>query len=687
MTLTDAPRVTPAAAVTLRLCGDPAVLREAGVRVPLGRKALALLAFLSVEAGPHSRQRLASLLWSDADESHAAMSLRQALARLRELIGESLHSDRQSVWLHRDSASQLRSDLDAFIDATDVDALAATTVDVSTFLLPPLVHDAPEFSHWSDRTRATLTRQATASLRRCARDAAARREWSRVVLAAERWLALDPAAEEAAMLGIEAAFLRREPERAHGFLRAFAAATDDDAVTREARERATALFRRLESTVALTPPHGNGTAAASRRLGAEQASADGLAPAMVNNRRLPLEFSASMQEREGVWEAVSVAWERIARGESASLLVESPSGGGRSRVLADATSWAVSRGAVALSSQSPGSALNLEYMVVASLLLGAMDTAALAGMGEEHLYTLSRLRPDVSRRFPALRRSYVPPIDGSTGEPSFTWRLFDAVAALFTLLCEDAPLVVAVDDACWCDRESSALLLQLMQRTSTLPVLWILSTPDDVRSERPNPLLQGVTTAASTKLRLSPLSPAAVARMMAEWSGIADGWEPFATRVHTVSAGLAAHVVATIEEAAARSGGDVSMLRAAIPEVPKPHRRLGARVDALTELDRELLLSLALVAEATRVGGAADNAELSVVNVETLSHVHGVSRLRAARVGGTLAEARLAEELSDGFRCASPALSAYTVSSCSRFVANELRRRLKRFHPAVQGVS
>jgi hypothetical protein len=323
-------------------------------------------------------------------------------------------------------------------------------------------------------------------------------------------------------------------------------------------------------------------------------------------------------------------------------------------------------------------------MIVSSLLSGALDIPALAGMSESHLVTLARLQPDIGRRFPALRHARAPRGDGGTGEPSFSWRLYDALATLVTLICEDAPLVVAIDDALWCDRESSTLLLQLMGRSSSLPVMWLLSAPADVRSERPHPLLHRTGQVAPfTRLRLAPLSPLAIERMLAEWSGAAGEWGPFAARIHAVSAGLPAHVVAAVEEAAQRCDLNSAALRAAMPEVPKPHRRLGARIDALAELDRELLLSLALVSEMTGDDAPGGMGEQSVVQVDTLSHVHGISRLRAARVGGMLADARLADELPDGFRCASPSLAAYTVSSCSRLVADELRRRLKRWHLAT----
>src|SRR3990172_11629017 len=52
-------------------------------------KVRALLAFLAVEAAhPHQRDVLASLLWPDVPDSTARNNLRQALANLRQAIGD-----------------------------------------------------------------------------------------------------------------------------------------------------------------------------------------------------------------------------------------------------------------------------------------------------------------------------------------------------------------------------------------------------------------------------------------------------------------------------------------------------------------------------------------------------------------------------------------------------------------------
>jgi hypothetical protein len=60
-----------------------------------------------------------------------------------------------------------------------------------------------------------------------------------------------------------------------------------------------------------------------------------------------------------------------------------------------------------------------------------------------------------------------------------------------------------------------------------------------------------------------------------------------------------------------------------------------------------------------------------------LSHVHGISRLRAARIGESLVEQRLARIHDGGLQCASPVIAQFMVTSGSSIMRDELRRRIR----------
>ncbi|HEY3149363.1 MAG TPA: BTAD domain-containing putative transcriptional regulator [Dongiaceae bacterium] len=65
-----------------------------------GQKDRALLAILALSAGTaQSREKLASLLWSDRGDAQARDSLKHALTRIRQCLGEALIADRQTAQL------------------------------------------------------------------------------------------------------------------------------------------------------------------------------------------------------------------------------------------------------------------------------------------------------------------------------------------------------------------------------------------------------------------------------------------------------------------------------------------------------------------------------------------------------------------------------------------------------------
>ncbi len=88
--------------VSLALLGDFELTGLDGVIKPPSGKLAGLLAYLACTAPkPQSREKLATLLWGSHLEAQARQNLRQALARLRKLIGpDVLGSDGEVVWLN-----------------------------------------------------------------------------------------------------------------------------------------------------------------------------------------------------------------------------------------------------------------------------------------------------------------------------------------------------------------------------------------------------------------------------------------------------------------------------------------------------------------------------------------------------------------------------------------------------------
>src|SRR5205085_4410778 len=72
----------------LAILGPPEVFHDESRLTFALRKAQALLLYLAVEGGMHSRSKLAALLWPDSEPHAARTALRNALALLRTLLAD-----------------------------------------------------------------------------------------------------------------------------------------------------------------------------------------------------------------------------------------------------------------------------------------------------------------------------------------------------------------------------------------------------------------------------------------------------------------------------------------------------------------------------------------------------------------------------------------------------------------------
>ena len=92
-------------------------------------KARALLAYLAVESDrPHSREKLAGLLWPDSTEAAARASLSEALTNLRHALGD--RDAQRPVLLISRQAIQFNLESDTFVDVaafTDLSGLRDLT--------------------------------------------------------------------------------------------------------------------------------------------------------------------------------------------------------------------------------------------------------------------------------------------------------------------------------------------------------------------------------------------------------------------------------------------------------------------------------------------------------------------------------------------------------------------------------
>src|SRR5687768_5307918 len=158
--------------LTLQVLGAFHVRDSGGGEIRIAsRKGRALLAYLALRPGEsHSRDRLANLLWEDADEELARTSLRQALAALRKALPTgaqaALMADTESVGV---DGGVLQSDIAAFRNSLLAGTRTSLQEAISHYrgdLLDGFDARSTAFDEWLNSERGTLRKQMSEALQR-----------------------------------------------------------------------------------------------------------------------------------------------------------------------------------------------------------------------------------------------------------------------------------------------------------------------------------------------------------------------------------------------------------------------------------------------------------------------------------------------------------------------------------------
>ena len=630
----------------LTLCG-PVGLTAGGERVALPAKCLALLAYLALEPGPHSRETVGALLWGDSPDDRAHGSLRQALTRLRTAVGNALVIERTVVALSPGFATDVAN----FCHLADTGDEQALEVDVPHFLEGLLLHDAEGFAEWADRTRAMLMRRWRTVLIDVARAAATRREWPRARLLGDRWQSLEPLSDQAAHFRVEACYLAGDRDGALSMWRTYRAARR----TALGSEPSLAL-RELAARIESAPV---GTSARPRIPTAG-------APA------LPV-FDAPLVGRAAEWQALLDAWGEASLGEPCVIIIEGEPGVGRSRLLEDFLRLSAMRGATVLRGRAFDAGRDVPYGATRDLLRGAIDAPGAAGTDAAWLAEIARVVPEMRRSFPGLRESSG---DAAAGRSL----LHEGVAQLLLAAADEAPLVVALDDVHWVDGDSCQLLQHLVRRLDSTPVLWCATLAlGAVARDAPGARLARALGAlpSARRLRLAPLSRDEVWELIRSLGRVRhpQGGARLATRVHDLTGGNVLYVVELLKTLFAQgwlaadpatnewtfTAGGVDVLEAG-EMFPSVREGIAERVAALPDEEHALLLTIA---------ASGHGCEASL-----LSYVHGISRLRAAHTTDALAERHLVAEADGTYRCAHALIADVVLDSVGPSRRREVHRMI-----------
>ena len=637
------------AGVLLTLLGPPSVRFTDGERhTPQpGAKELALLAYLALEPGAHTREELAGLLWGESSETEARASLRQALRHLRSTLGEIVQTERSLVAL----GPSVVCDVCNFKRVVVQEPSCALSADVPRFLSGFSVRHAPQFDEWVAATRRQLLQMYQNALSTLAREAMGQWRWRAAVDVADRWLRCDPLSDEAARLAIEACYLAGDRGAALARFAHYRSVLASETGCEPSRTLMS-LIRQVESDATSSPT-----------------------PRPITDEwyaRAP-SFESSLIGREEEWGTLVKGWKRIARGSGQIVLIEGEPGVGKTRLAEEFLRWVVAQGGGVLRGHGYDGRAGIPYEPVVEVLREALAAPGLSGTAPEWLSEVTRLVPELRQRFPAIPE--LTAVDSTEG-----WRLFEGVAQLMLALAAERPLVVCLDDLQWCDGDSCNLLRFLTRRSEQAPILWLVTlTVGELERAAPAARLCRVLRAKahSSVVALGPLSEDLLWRMIREMGHVSTptGARRFANRVFGVTGGNPFYTIELLKTMFAQgllevdeNSGEWNAASGALtkgrdfPVSQTVHDVIAERIDRLPEQLSELLITIAIAGAGCRT--------------EVLSHVHGISRLHAAAVADALVDRRLLVEEGGLYRCAHPVIAHVVRDQLTPSRRREIHRTL-----------
>jgi DNA-binding CsgD family transcriptional regulator len=215
----------------------------------------------------------------------------------------------------------------------------------------------------------------------------------------------------------------------------------------------------------------------------------------------------ALVERESELGTIAAAVERAAGGNGSVLVVEGEPGIGKTELIRAALAQAPRRGLTALLARGGELEREFAYGVVRQLIIPAL--AALPdGARTQITAGAARLAAPVLGLNRELQT--VAPEQGA---------VLHGLYWLVVELAEREPLLLALDDAHWCDGASLRFLAFLARRLEGMPVLLVLSHRDGAGGERSAALAQLLDEPLTSIVRPPPLSEPAVSSLIAEALG------------------------------------------------------------------------------------------------------------------------------------------------------------------------
>ncbi|MFN2122682.1 MAG: ATP-binding protein, partial [Candidatus Promineifilaceae bacterium] len=449
--------------LTIRLLGIPEI--RLGER-PLSfrtRKVLALLVYLVVERGMHSRESLMALLWPENSQSSAAASLRTTLSRLRKALGtvsDVLITEAGNVGL--DSKTSIDLDLDWLRSAAHEDSSPDVlqpilTEDRGEFLEGFSLPDSPAYENWVSIQREACLRQLERVYDRRSQYLLSIHNSGMAVEISARWVTRSPLSEQA--------YRRLMAAQALNGQRPAALLTYHQLQDTFKKELGLQPGR---ETVLLASQIDQGRVSTQRL---DSTSKISRVPAVEREGSLTLPLVGRSEEHGRLVEAFHQIGQEMAR----VVVLIGAAGVGKTSLVNAFRDWILLEAPE--SEVWQGKAFEtggrLAFQPVVDALRMRLDqvNAPEDLLEDVWLAELSQLMPELRARYPDLPMPL-------TGDANFVRsRLFEAIATLGNVLAVRHPAVLILDDMQWADADTLDLVHYLARRWAEMkaPILLLLA--------------------------------------------------------------------------------------------------------------------------------------------------------------------------------------------------------------------
>jgi predicted ATPase/DNA-binding SARP family transcriptional activator len=483
--------------LVIRTLGAPAVEYQGSAITVDTRKAIALLIYLAIEAQPRSRDAIAALLWPEHDQTRARAALRRTLSVLHKALGgQYLVIERERLSLGGPEAP--------WVDALEFRRLLAASRDhghaekeVCPACLEPLqqavalyhddflagfgLRDSANFDDWQVGLRQALRDELSIALAALTRAYILVGELHEGIVAARRWLQLDPLNESAHRFlmrlynwtGQRAAALRQYRECVQ--ILDSELGTPPLAVT-------TRLYDAIRTNRAPDPPSsasGRTARPTLPEIAVDTSTAEPVEATSVATR--PLD-AAPLIGRDREWAAALGAYAASARSGDL-LVIEGEAGIGKTRLADELVAHARAAGSITGVARCYQGENTLAYTALVALLrstLGEHPAERLRGLPDIWLSEAMRLAPELAAVRPAI------PMPAPLDTPGAQTRFFEGLRETLLAACAagNPPGLLLVDDAQWADDASLDALSYLMRRLERQPICVALTWRSDALDAR-----------------------------------------------------------------------------------------------------------------------------------------------------------------------------------------------------------